>query len=234
MAKQFIVGSLIFSSKKEALNHYKNILNAYNTRQTLNDNDFNEVLELLKSHPYSKTKFGIGIESIRIGKIPRYNTKAFELMRFDKTTEIFSYIQCIGISRTDLTKFSKACRMAIQDDLRNVKLSYFQQFSKKGKVKCQETGEYLEWEELVIDHRQPNTFSVIVDRFIELYNIDIQNINYIEVLDGVDEFENEELKQKFREYHKEKANLRIVKKKLNSSRAHQGRISRQSKDLTIE
>jgi hypothetical protein len=185
-------------------------------------------------HPHSKTKFGIGVESIRIGKIPRYNTRAFELLRFDKTTEIISYIHCINGSRTNLAKFSRACRIAIQDDLRNVKLSYFKQFSQKGKVKCQETGEDLEWKELVVDHRQPNTFSVIVDRFIELYNIDIQNINYIEILDRVDGFEDKDLEQKFRKYHKEKANLRIVKKKLNSSRAHQGRISRQSKDLTIE
>lgn len=38
-------------------------------------------------------------------------------------------------------------------------------------MKCQETGKLLKWEQLNVDHRQPNTFSIIVDRFVELRNI---------------------------------------------------------------
>lgn len=51
------------------------------------------------------------------------------------------------------------------------------------RVKCQETGELCKWEELVVDQRQTNTFSIIVDRFIELHNIDINSIEYIEIID---------------------------------------------------
>jgi len=43
-----------------------------------------------------------------------------------------------------------------------------------------------------------------------------------------------ELKEKFIEYHKEKANLRIVKKNKNLGRSHQAQIGRQKKDLKIE
>ena len=38
-------------------------------------------------------------------------------------------------------------------------------------MKCQETGKLLKWEQLNVDHRQPNTFSIIVDRFVGLGNI---------------------------------------------------------------
>ena len=229
------IGKHIFKTKKEALNHYKMILNSYEFGQTLNENDFNELVELLKMHPCSETKFGAGIATIKIVKIPKFNTKAFELQRIDDSTEIFSYINCLSDGSKRIRNiFTRACRQAVQEDLRNVKLAYFQKHSKQGKVKCQETNELAIWEELVIDHRQPNTFSVIVDRFIELYQIDIQNIKYNEEIEGVDKFEDEEIKQKFKEYHKDKATLRIVKKNLNSSRAYQARIGKQNKDLKIE
>ena len=42
-----------------------------------------------------------------------------------------------------------------------------------------------------------------------------------------------EFKNKFIEYHKQKANLRILLKDKNHSRSHQARIKRQKKDLTI-
>jgi hypothetical protein len=229
------IGKHIFKTKKDALNHYKVILNSYEFGQILNENDFNELIELLKMHPLSKIKFGNGIKTIKIVKIPKFNTKAFELQRIDNSPDIFSYINCLGDGfKKNRNTFARACRQAVQEDLRNVKLAYFQKHSKKGKVKCQETNELAIWEELVIDHRQPNTFSVIVDRFIELYKIDIQNIKYTEKIECINKFEDENIKKKFREYHKEKATLRIVKKNLNSSRAYQAKISKQSKDLKIE
>ena len=229
------IGKHNFKTKKEALNHYKIILNSYEFGQTLNENDFNELIELLKMHPRSEIKFSDGIQSIKVVKIPKFNTKAFESQRIDNSADIFSYINCLSDGfKKNRTTFAKACRQAVQEDLRNVKLAYFQKHSKKGKVKCQETNELAIWEELVIDHRQPNTFSVIVDRFIELYQIDIQNIKYIEDIECIHKFEDEDIKEKFREYHKDKATLRIVKKRLNSSRAHQARIDKQKKDLNIE
>jgi len=228
------IGKHNFKTKKEALNHYKIILNSYEFGQILNENDFNELIELLKMHPNKEEKIGIGIENIRIAKLERYNTKVFELVRFDGSTCYFSYTKRINAPKTNFRRFSEACREAIREDLRNVKLAYFQKHSKQGKVKCQETSELAIWEELVIDHRQPNTFSVIVDRFIELSQIDIQNIKYTEKIEGINELEDEDIKQKFREYHKDKATLRIVKKKLNSSRAYQAKIGRQNKDLTVK
>lgn len=92
----------------------------------------------------------------------------------------------------------------------------------------------MTYEELSIDHRQPNTFSVIVDRFVEIKNLNINEIEYLQITGGSNEIANEHLKAEFREYHKEKAKLRIVKKELNLSRAYQGVIRKTAKDLTID
>ena len=233
MKKEINIGEKKFLTKKEALNHYKGILNSYDFGESINEQDFKEVLALLETHPRKEEKKGVGVKQIRIAKL-KYKTKAFELVRLDGSTEYFSYTKRINAPKTPITKFSKACRKAIQEDLQNVKQAYFDKHSKKGKVKCQETKELLPWEQLCVDHRQPNTFSVILDRFIELNKIEVEKIEYI-VIDGDGkELADSELKQKFIEYHREKANLRIVKKDNNLGRSYQARIGRQKKDLTID
>jgi hypothetical protein len=222
-----------FKYKKDALSYFKDILNSYKPTQIVNENDFKDLVEIIEVHPDKEEKIGCGIEKIQVIEV-RYKTKCFELIRTDGSTEVFSYLNCINGKLKPFTKFSKICRQIISEDLRNVKLTYFKKFSSKGDVKCQETGELCKWEELNVDHRQPNTFSVIVDRFIEVHRIDINTVQYTEIMDGVYHFTDVELSEKFRNYHRDKANLRLVKKEKNIERSHQARINRQKKDLTIE
>lgn len=233
MRKPFKIGEIEFVTKKEALTHYKTILNAYDFGEELTKNDFNDLMVLLETHPRVKEKIGVGIDKVRIAKV-QYNTKSFELVRIDGSTEFFSYTKRINAPKTNFTKFREACRQAIQDDLRSVKLDYFDKNSKKGQVKCQESNELAKYEELNVDHRQPNTFSVIVDRFIELNNLDIEKVEYIQVDGGPNELKDDRLKQDFRKYHQDKATLRIVKKDLNLGRSFQARVYRQKKDLKIK
>lgn len=65
-------------------------------------------------------------------------------------------------------------------------------------------------------------------------NLDIEKIEYIQVDGGSNELKDENLKQEFRKYHQDKANLRIVKKDLNLGRSFQARVIRQKKDLAIK
>jgi len=232
MKKQICIGKHRFNYKKDALLHFKNILNSYDCGEILKDDDLDDVINLLEQHEKSQEKIGLGIKEIKVDEV-RYNTKCFHIVRVDLSTVVFSYTKCINGSSSSATKFSKACRELIGNDLREVKLSYFKGRSKKGRVKCQETGELCLWEELNVDHRQPNTFSVIVDRFIEVNNLDLSAIQYIETIDNVYEFKDADISNAFKKYHKEKANLRVVKKDRNLGRSHQARIKRQKKDLII-
>jgi hypothetical protein len=221
-----------FKHKKDALCYFKDILNSYKPVQTVNENDFLDLVGLIENRPDKEKKIGCGIAKIQVIEV-RYKTKCFELVRKDGSREVFSYRNCINGKSNPLAKFSKTCRETISEDLRNVKLAYFKKFSSKGEVKCQETGELCKWEELNVDHRQPNTLSVIIDRFIEVYKIDINNVQYTEIMDGVYQFTDVELVNNFKNYHKEKANLRLVKKTKNLGRSHQARNKRQKKDLII-
>lgn len=234
MRKPIQIGDKKFKSKKDALLYYKMILNSYEIGEELKKKDFKDIYSLFETHPRFTEKLGVGLKTIKIGIIKKYNVKSFELIRKDNSSDFFSYTKRIKSPKKDFTKFSEACRQAVQEDLRNTKLAYFKKHSKKGQVKCQETGELLKWEELNIDHRQPNTFSVIVDRFIELKKIDITKIEYLIIDNVIREFADKQLINDFKQYHKEKANLRIVNKKLNLGRSFQARIKTQKKDLRIE
>ena len=179
MRKPIQIGELIFNTKKDGLFHYKKILNSYDFGEKLNLEDYNDVYNLLTIHKNATKKIGIGLKEIRVDKIT-YKTKCFQAIRKDMSVEFFSYIKCINGEIPPFTKFSKVCRETVKEDIREVKLSYFKKYSSKGKVKCQETGDLCLWKELTVDHRQPNTFSIIVDRFIEVYNIDIEKVEYVD------------------------------------------------------
>lgn len=226
------IGRLLFRTKKEAIEHFRKVLNSYQCGQVLSCTDRDDVVALLQLHENSKEKIGTGIKDIKVEEI-KYGKKCFHIIRTDSSIDHFSYLKCINGDYSPQVKFSRACRESIQSDLTEAKLLYFKNNSSNGKVCCQESNELRTWEELCVDHRQPNTFSVIVDRFIELHNIDISSVAYKETIENIFEFEDAELKNKFRSYHKSKANLRLVKKELNLSRSHLARVTRQKKDITI-
>ena len=228
------IGNKNFKFKKEALTYYKRILGSYKFGEALEENDKKDIIELLKIHPNYSKKFNNEIKEIIVDKVPKFNSKAFYILDKNLKLEAFSYIKCINGNKSLFAVFSETCRYLIREDINKVKLQYFKDNSKNGEAKCQETGELCKWEDLVIDHRQPNTFSVIVDRFIEINHIDITTIEYIEIIDGVYKFKDEAICEKFKNYHKEKANLRIVRRNLNSGRAYQGKVKKQKKDLKIK
>lgn len=226
------IGDKEFKYKKDALFFYKTILNSYKFGDTLTNFDFELVSNLLKYSKRNREQSHLGIKQIKIGKV-QYNTKCFEILFDDDSKHMFSYKLAISGKRTPLAKFTVACRNTIQEDLHTVKQNFFQLHSKKGKVKCQETGIESSWIELNVDHRQPNTLSIIIDRFIELNKIDVNKVKYNKDNNNLILFSDKDLENNFRVYHKRKANLRIVRKEKNLSRTHQGRIKTQKKDLRI-
>lgn len=261
MRKPFKIGQKEYKFKKDAINHYRNILNSYEFGQSLSDSDFDELIDLInydyfnylaelettdesseeeisneaeiqEGDGFSETE--ISIEDIKIARV-QFNTKCFEIFYSDKTSAYISYLMIINNTKYTSEKlFYVACRNSIHNDINAVKQEYFDKNSIKGQVKCQETGLLSKWTELVVDHRQPNTFSVIVDSFKEVNSIELDIIEYTSNDQNHIIFKNETLSEQFRKYHMGKANLRIVRIECNSSRTGLARIKRTTKDLTIK
>jgi len=245
MAHKLKIGNKIFLSKKEASEYYKQILNKYECNTLLKKEDFLDVLalsmlnssssQLIRKDKKTNNKTG-SIISICVVEL-KYKTKCFELTFDDNSKKTISYTKRINRPIDIFHKtFTTVCRSVVQEDLRLVKQQYFDTNSKKGYVKCQETNILSLWEELVVDHRQPNTLSIIIDRFIEINKIDITKIEYIS--GGKGElglaFYDSAITNGFKKYHKEKALLRIVRKECNSSRAHLARNTSIKRDLKVQ
>ena len=258
MRKPFKIGEKEYKFKKDAITHYRNILNSYDFGQSLNNADFDDLIDLLDYDYFNSivetetSEDNISeeiendqkieepnedeslIEKIKIARV-QFNTKCFEIFYNDKTSCYISYLMIINnIKYTSEKLFTIACRNSIHNDIRSVKQSYFDNHSLKGHVKCQETGILSKWTELAVDHRQPNTFSIIVDRFKEVNRIDLETIEYTSSDQNHVVFKDENWTDKFRKYHTEKASLRIVRIECNSSRTGMARLKRTSKDLTIK
>ena len=262
MRTPIIIGNKSYKFKKDALAYYQTMLNSYNFGNSVIEEHFDDLIDLLNYDIsfYRETMVDkieettknveveivdgeiinlneeekVFIEDIRIAKV-QYDSKCFEIVYTDSSTCYISYLLILNRPKSDLGKdFNKACRNAIQNDMRLVKLKYFQLNSKKGQVKCQETGELHKWVDLVVDHRQPNTFSMIVERFKEVKQIDVNKIEYDYDEGNKILFKDKTLMEDFVNYHKEKANLRIVKKEQNLSRTGMARIKQSTNDLKIE
>lgn len=247
--KPIKIGNKSFKYKKDVISHYRQILNSYSFGESLNESDYKDLIDLLNYdyinrldiselvddfvNEQSNDETDEYITDIKVSKV-QFNTKCYEIFYSDSSSCYISYLMIINNTKYTPEKlFNAACRSAINKGIRDVKQRYFDLNSVKGEVKCQETGILSKWSELVIDHRQPNTFSVIVDRFKELNNFDLDNIDYITDENNFILFENESITHQFKEYHKEKANLRIVRIECNSGRTNLARISRTKNDLKI-
>jgi hypothetical protein len=254
MRQPFKIGKQEYKFKKDAISHYRAILNSYNFGEVLNDSDHDDIINLLNydyfnyliSTEHSEVDLeentitdegledNLVINQVKIAKV-QFNTKCFELFFSDNTSAYISYLMIINKKRyTPENLFYIACRNAVHGDIHSVKQKYFDDNSVKGQVKCQETGELSKWTELVLDHRQPNTFSIIIDRFKEVTNPDLDTIEYESDEQNCLVFKDKSLIYAFKEYHKEKANLRIVRKECNSSRTGMARVKKTTKDLTIK
>jgi len=257
MRKPLVIGNKTYKTKKAALFHYKTILNSYNFGQSLSENDFNDLVDLLdfesdnfqeeieknaiepdeiefSNNSNDEDSFEWELIDIKVSKV-QFNTKCFEFFFNNGESDYISYINIINNSNASADfNFKRSCRNVIQEDIRKVKQVFFDTHSVKGQVKCQESGQLSKWEELAVDHRQPNTLSIIIDRFRELNNINVDDLEFEKSEDNKMVFKDKSLIDSFRAYHKEKANLRIVRKDLNSSRSSLARVKRTSKDLKIE
>jgi hypothetical protein len=260
MRKPFKIGQKEYKLKKDVIAHYRTILNSYDFGQSLSDSDFDDLVDLLDYDLFNSlaalettedsvedelndeavindneanNEVEITIEDIKVARV-QFNTKCFELFYSNQTSQYISYLMLINNTKYTPEKFfNVACRNSIHNDIKAVKQKYFDKNSVKGQVKCQETGLLSKWTELVIDHRQPNTFSVIVDRFKEANRIEIDLIEYTSNDKNLIVFKDDSWTEQFRKYHMEKASLRIVRTECNSNRTGLARLKRTSKDLTI-
>jgi hypothetical protein len=102
MRKPLIIGDKIYKFKKDALLHYREILNSYNFGQSLNEDDFNDLIDLLSlandNNENSKTE----LDNSNAKEIFAFNKSHFSDSQINTLeNENKRYIKC----QTSKTKF---------------------------------------------------------------------------------------------------------------------------------
>jgi hypothetical protein len=246
------VGDKTFTSKTSAIKFYKEILDRYDFGGKLSDEDAKcliqlgfkeegtpeEVAELAEEivadfHkndeeiPYRK------LLGVMVDRHPDFRTtKCFYFfgdVDGETRKDIFSYRMAINGFPTDIQSFSRACRFLVQDRIRTFKIEHF----KNRPVRCVISGKIVEWEECQVDHKSPLTFSVIVKSFIVAHNLNISQIEYT-YNNSQETFIDDSIAEKFYEFHKKMAVLRIVSTKENQKLSGSARVKPTQKDGVLE
>ncbi len=80
------------------------------------------------------------------------------------------------------------------------------------------TGVLLQWHNTDVDHSPPHTFAVLVDRYIDWYDVDLEAVRYRDRGIG-NLFSDRRLAASWREFHNRNASLRLLSAQANRSGA---------------
>jgi hypothetical protein len=93
-AKPFSIETRTFAAKGEAKSFFKEMLNRYRPGDKVTAEDAQHLAALLKHHTEYSNKIGEWIDHFEVMH-NMYNTKSFEIVRFNGTRDDFSYGHCI-------------------------------------------------------------------------------------------------------------------------------------------
>jgi hypothetical protein len=237
MARQPIVlNGIEFKFPKDAIYHFKNMLERYRNGQTIAGDDRDMLLALLERHPQAYKKIGCGVKRLYKDRTDM-PTSCFWIERTDGSRTDFSYRTAISAKEKSLyQEFLEACRVAVQDHLLLAKKEYFEKWGDRDKkVKCALTGDKVAISESHLDHEKPLTFEVLVNTFIGANDIEIKPEMLLMSQDA--HFQttmiDQELKDKFRRYHYKMAKLRVIKAEQNLSLGGSERIRKSRNPVLI-
>lgn len=131
-----------------------------------------------------------------------------------------SYRKCISGQTPHRTQVRNAFRPVIARDIEEWRRAYFRLLEDEtGRVPCAISGVLLRPGEGQVDHIHPDTFSSLVDRFLERLGLDYDDVRLRENWDGHIHrpLEDETLGEAFRIWHGEVARLRFIRTDLNRS-----------------
>lgn len=229
---------LSFSSKKDAVDYFRQLLYRWETNESITGSDFDAVESLLLKHPRQVSKIGDGINKLFVAKTEHGN-RCFHVERLDGTIENFSIFKCINGEPSHFQRFCAAGRIAIASVIVKHKRRVFEETqNSEHKIRCPETNQLISYDEAHVDHKPPNTFSIICKHFLTHMkmiddNFDCSAIPYLHESTYGAPFQDTLLTDKFVEYHKNTAILRIVKASKNLSKAHLARITPTKSDRTL-
>lgn len=222
---------LAWSSQEKAKQHFRDILARYADDGIISaPADHDDLLALLERYDATvsvgQTKLGAGVRAFqrRMNRGEGWQTAGFWVLRLDDTETDFSFPTAIaGKPKAQSGEFNDACRVAVASDIKAAKARQFAEHADaEGRVECEISGVRLAEKEAHLDHTEP-TFGhlVVVFRAERGWHDAIPH----GVLTTPDDnqmtttFVDPDIAEAFRQFHRERATLRVISVKENLSRA---------------
>lgn len=195
-----------FPTKTAAEEVIRNVLTR-NRGKDLAGDDLQLAEAVLRAHPHAARKLERGYAGMRVAQDPEYGTWGLWLLTEDGRLVDVSYRVAVGLAKADPSLYT-AGRALLKDAMEALRREAFA----AGPVVCSVSNKPLHEGEAHVDHAPPHTFDKIVRSYIEKYGEpQLRHEGTIDVF--VDPIEAE----RFRGYHDERAELRIVDRRVNMS-----------------
>lgn len=227
------IGKKEFKSKTTIVNYFSYILKNTKEGTVLDGQYLTDVLGLLEYHTEKDEKIGCGIDYIKVEKHTdvingfKSNTCHFHIYRKDGSNIDFSYRNCVnnigkeGYKSKKKDDVLKSLRFVVRPQIDNFRNNAF---GKKKYLNCEVLGVNFSKSTCHIDHKPPKSFSNLVEIFLSLYNLNINDIEIIPV-DGIyDTIKDDTIRQDWFDFHLENAELRAIHKTANLAQKKSPRI----------
>lgn len=216
---KYNINNRSFKTDKELQEYAKSILYKNNVNSFLESEELEFMLDYFHTlHVEWYQKQGCGIANIRRIKDNVYGKyRAFQIERIDNSITDISYIISNIKAKSFEKDFKQALRWIIEPQILAFKKSIFDNSSSS--LKCPISDDILRFDDCHADHFNP-TFDEIVTSFVKKYEIfDLSKI----VAASRDnqtkaELSDEIVAQRFFDYHKSVANLRLISPNSNLTR----------------
>jgi hypothetical protein len=224
-----------FPTKAAAKEHYRRLLHdsplgpvppAYTA----------ELLALLERHPHAAEKIGTGVVGFAIQTAPPFGTRHFLALRADGTSVDFSYARCIDAPPRPLAYLLRVLRAEVNADIARAKRRYFDTHADAdGRVLCAESSARITSTQAVADHALPASFHMLAVDWLTALRIQPESVAYITGSNGTQTFlEDRTLAQRWIEFHRDRAHLRIVTTTANSESAPQAKPRSKDRQLLLD
>ena len=210
---EFKLGGQVFTTKTAVRDAVRTLLHGVPAGREVPETADPFLRDLLELHPEADEKIGIGVDhfEVRTNRVNGGATPGFWVVRCDGSATDFSYKSCIdGKKQAPKDEFIRACRQAIQAHITEDRQRFF---AEAPAPTCALTGVPLTHKTAHVDHCPPYTFARIVEAFVVLHGLDINNPRLIDNGgDGVmiPTFADLTLREKFIQFHNNHAKLRVI------------------------
>lgn len=208
------IGDKQFQTKASAETFIRELLLKWKGQPCICGHDARFVESLLALHPRQPLIIDCGLKHIKVQEIEKGYLR-FLAVRIDGSIRDFSWRNCIS-PKSQRSQVMSICRSVAEPQIINFRNDFWRNHKT---ADCPITGQPMTIRDSDVDHAPPNTFAVLVEKWLAVIRSDFELIE-IEYRSGYEErscFQERWLEGDWADYHAQLAKLRVVSRVANRS-----------------